>query len=222
MPMGKSEPNSGSTKPAWGRGVRCLASILIAAQLFAVVIGPLSFPPSPLTGRLRALVQPYLDAAFLNHGYKFFAPDPGPSHMIRWEMVLLDGSRMEGTFPDPKEHWPRLLYHRHFMLSEYVNAGPPDPSWQDEPDWERLKPSAWQKRYAGAYAHHLLTEYGGRSVTLYLREHLIPPPDFFTQDATARADANGTHLPAPAQPPRLDDPRFYRERSLGTFKGEAS
>lgn len=220
--MGGHSQTSTAVNGTWGRGARCLASLLIAGQLFAVVIGPLSFPPSPLTGRLRELVQPYLDAAFLNHGYKFFAPDPGPSHIIRWEMILPDGTRREGIFPDPKEHWPRLLYHRHFMLSEFVNAGPPDPSWELEPDWERLKPSAWQRRYAGSYAHHLLSEYGGRSVTLYLREHLIPPPDYFTDYATGRAAANGAHLPVPAKPPRLDDPRFYRERSLGTYTGEAS
>jgi hypothetical protein len=51
---------------------------------------------------------------YLDHGYFFFAPNPGPSHLvgIRDQSVL---------FPDRKEQWPRLLYHRYFMLSEFYN-----------------------------------------------------------------------------------------------------
>ena len=58
----------------------------------------------------------------LANGYRFFAPEPGPSHLIRYEVTLPDGTRKEGFFPDRAHHQPRLLYHRYFMLSEFVNT----------------------------------------------------------------------------------------------------
>ena len=35
--------------------------------------------------------RPYLEAAYLDHGYAFFAPDPGPSHLVRYELEFDDG-----------------------------------------------------------------------------------------------------------------------------------
>ncbi len=58
---------------------------------------------------------------FLGHGYRFFAPNPGPSHLVRYEVEFADGRTESHRFPDTQEQWPRLLYHRHFMVAEQVN-----------------------------------------------------------------------------------------------------
>ena len=37
-------------------------------------------------------------------------------------VVTRDGRKIEGSFPDKKAEWPRLLYHRYFMLSEHLSG----------------------------------------------------------------------------------------------------
>jgi hypothetical protein len=191
-------PSVATASPlVWGRRTRAVASVLIAVHALALLVGPLSVPASILGGFLQRFYRPYLEITYLNHGYKFFGPDPGPSHLVRYDLELVDGSHRTGTFPDRAEHWPRLLYHRHFMLSETIMnfAGPGDPRlpWEDQPL------SQGQREFARAYARHLLAKHGARRVTLDLVEHLIPDP---------KDVLNGM---------KLDDSRLYRKRRLGTY-----
>ena len=112
-----------------------VVSLLVLFHLAALVISPLTLPlrqgqeiaaetyipaiPSEsLLGSLRKVAGTYGKAVYLNHGYQFFAPDPGPSHLIQYEVVTDDGSTIKGQFPDRSVYWPRLRYHRWFMLSE--------------------------------------------------------------------------------------------------------
>lgn len=188
----------------WSIPIRLAASALIAWHVVAVLSGPIHVPWSVTGDRLQSVNGHYMQAMYLNHGYKFFAPDPGPSHLIEYDLTLADGSHKTGRFPDRDELWPRLLYHRHFMLSEFVASGaggPPDPSWQAQPDWEKQKPSDAQRKFARSYATHLLHEHQARRVKLTLVEHLIPAPEDVA-----------THRMA------LDDPRLYRRRPLGEFE----
>lgn len=107
---------------AWSSPLRCIASILILGYLSIVLIGPLSNPVASehLSAPLAEKVSPIHRALFLGHGYRFFAPDPGPSHLLVYRGMRVDGTRFEGHFPDRENHWPRLLYHRWFMLSETI------------------------------------------------------------------------------------------------------
>ena len=104
----------------WSNTKSRLISIAILCYLFILVVGPLSNPvASPyLSGPIAEKVSPVHRALFLGHGYRFFGPDPGPGHLLVYEGQRSDGSRFEGVFPDSSAHWPRLLYHRWFMLSE--------------------------------------------------------------------------------------------------------
>jgi len=102
--------------------VRALVSLLILVHIAAVILPPLSMEGSPLASIGWRGLRPYIEAGYLNHGYHFFAPQPGPSHLIRYELEMPDGSRKEGEFPNREQNWPRLLYHRHFMLTEYLNV----------------------------------------------------------------------------------------------------
>lgn len=191
-------PKSHAASFAWSGRVRWLVSICLVWHLVGLLVGPISSPPSILGDRLQAIYLPYLQAAYLNHGYKFFGPDPGPSHLVRCVVELPDGERIEGTFPDRNVHWPRLFYHRQFMLSEFLigMAGPWDPQF----DWDRQPLSSPQEAYVKSYAHHLLSKSGGKRVTLYLVEHRLPTP---------REVIGGM---------RLDDSRLYRSRKLGSFE----
>ena len=99
------------------------AHLLLAWHLVALCVGPATMPPaSPLqTGAARAFA-PYLATLYLGHGYHFFAPDPGPSTLLEYEGTLSDGTPVAGTLPDLDDHFPRLLYHRHFMLTERLGG----------------------------------------------------------------------------------------------------
>jgi hypothetical protein len=180
--------------PAWSRSVRSIVSLLLVLHLLAIVSAPWAMQPSSvLAQRVFSFFQPYVDLTFLNHGYHFFAPEPGPSHLIRYELQLEDGKLITGQFPDPQVHSPRLLYHRHFMLSETANRLAVDPAQQVALD-----------ELSRSFADHLLTLYPASQATLYLRRHYIPTPEQV----------------AAGMP--LDAPELFAERLLGTFASRDS
>ena len=100
--------------------VRRLVSGGLLIYLGIVLLGPLSNPVATefLTRPLADWVAPIHRGLFLGHGYRFFAPDPGPAHLLVYRITDERGSLVEGRFPDRDQYWPRLLYHRWFMLSE--------------------------------------------------------------------------------------------------------
>jgi hypothetical protein len=174
----------------WTTNQRRLASCLVFAHLAAVFIAPWSSPPpAPLLAETMARwFSPYQSAAYLNHGYRFFAPDPGPSHIVRYELVRSDGSTVTGQIPDPVAHRPRLLYHRFFMITETlyntwsrIETAPAETPIPPE-ELERLKrrnefTQQLVQQLAKGLAHQLLLRERGRSVRLTLQEHAIPFPE---------------------------------------------
>jgi len=136
-------------------------------------------------------LQPYLQAAGLANGYRFFAPNPGPSHLVRYEVLLADGTKIEGRFPNHQEHQPRLLYHRYFMLSEFLN------SIDDPQNTQGID------LYTKSYARHLAREHAAKQVKIWLVRHALP----------SMVDVR--------RGLRLDDPTLYDEELLGTFDGES-
>ena len=124
---------------------RRLISLALLVFLAIVIIGPLSnpIPSRHLTAPLGAWVSPIHRALFLGHGYRFFAPNPGPSHLVQYKITRADGTQQENVFPDRDSIKPRLLYHRWFMLSETVyseHAQTPSPR-----EFERLNLSRLQQ-----------------------------------------------------------------------------
>src|SRR5262245_16091682 len=101
----------------WSLRARLIVSVVLALHVLAVIIGPWSGPPpaSQLSQAVANFMAPYLYGLHLNHGYRFFAPNPGPSHLVRYRVTRADGTAVEGQEPDPHQHHPRQLYHRHFM-----------------------------------------------------------------------------------------------------------
>jgi hypothetical protein len=183
--------DGGGPKPM-NRRVRGMVSALLVLHLVAIASAPLAMEPASLPAqKVFGFFRPYLDAAFLNHGYHFFAPEPGPSHLIRYELKFLDGRVENGVFPDPAEQKPRLNYHRHFMLSEFVNRLAVDDSQQ--PALHELSQS---------FARHLMSERDAGSAALFLRRHYIPSPQQVRDGMT------------------LDSEELYAERPLGTYLSE--
>ena len=108
------EPPNSHRSPTKSRALRGLLHVAIALHVAAIAIAPSTIPPSSQLQRssFRA-VQPYLEVLNLNHGYHYFAPDPGESRLLAYRTA--DGR--SGRLPS-KQIKPRLLYHRYFMLTE--------------------------------------------------------------------------------------------------------
>ncbi len=160
--------------------------------MLALVIAPLAVAPtSRLWQRTWTVFRPYLEGLNLNHGYHFFAPEPGPSHLVHFELRFDDGRVEQGIFPNVQQHQPRLRYHRHFMLSEFLNNLAIDDSRRELFD-----------AVAHSYAEHLRHEHRVAEVTLSLRRHYVPSLQFISSGK------------------RLDDPSLFAERPLGTHGSE--
>ena len=132
--------------------LRIFLSLLIVWHFTGVFLAALSVSDprsSPLVYSIAQTppMQWYLDALYMNQGHSFFAPDVGPGQLIRYELFDQSGRVIEqGELPSRKEHWPRLRYHRHFMLAD--QAGIPSDNEQYF--------NYWQQRYLESYAKHLL------------------------------------------------------------------
>ena len=114
-----SETDGGQQELVWSPRKRAICSALILFHLIAIVAAPFSGPgPSSELGVFAGrLFEPYLRVIYMYHGYRFFAPEPGPSHLIEYVIQTKSGETVTGRFPDRSEQWPRLYYHRYFMLS---------------------------------------------------------------------------------------------------------
>jgi hypothetical protein len=143
----------------------------------ALVIAPPLAGPAPSSALATWLIQPLrplVGALYLGHGYRFFAPDPGPGHAIRWAMRMPDGTSRTGVLPDPAVDRPRLLYHRRFMIAEKISGLVPS---ADAPEEVRrgAKPQ-WQPLVMGV-AGQLLRRHGGVEVELSMIEFDLPSPE---------------------------------------------
>jgi hypothetical protein len=230
----KAEPQDAalhrSATAPWPGWAKALASALIAFHLTAVFWGPLAFGSagSPFTDGVFGVLRPYIDALYLNHGYSFFAPDVGPSHLVDYRVEFADGREpVTGRFPDLARQQPRLLYHRHFMLSESLSNRfvPPEPLPEPTPPpltataAERARYQVQKREYDQAltvwmhqrsqydamwhsFEQHLLHEHGGSKVTLTRVEHRLPlPPEVQYEGRRLNAPDSYINLPETAPPP---------------------
>ena len=207
----------------WSPRVRGIVSIFLAFHVAAVFVAPWSMPQpaSGLSETVAAGLEPYLLALSLNNGYRFFAPNPGPSHVVHYRVHLRDGSVREGRFPNLEEHQPRQLYHRYFMIAETVDratAGlfpqPMPPS--ESPNFHQMSQAELEiaraefqtagrrhnevkKELLQPIAGRLMIEHDADAVELWCLQHEIPTREEFLAGAV------------------LTDERSYLQRPLGTF-----
>ena len=159
----------------WPRPVKIAVSAALVAYLAAVIVPPLAGPP-PASDLARAVLdplRPVVHALALDHGYRFFAPNPGPGHAIRWTVTRADGSEESGSIPDRDADRPRLRYHRRFMVPEKIAARVPP---ADAPaEVRREARNDWEPLVRGV-ARNLLRTTGGVAVRLELIEFYLPDP----------------------------------------------
>jgi hypothetical protein len=209
---GSSDPQSASDEPTVGRlptWGKLLISIVVVLHVAAVISVPLSFASrgpggeSTAAAAARNFFLPYTRAFYLHHGYAFFAPNPGPNHLVDFQVEFADGrASVKGRFPDLATERPRLLYHRYFMMSEDLNNRFVPPEFAPEPspppltasagererfskvkqDYEKEK-KRWQyarhqyEAMRTSLEEHLKQSYGGDKAKLTRIEHLPADPE---------------------------------------------
>jgi hypothetical protein len=140
------------------RLLRLAVNAWLVFHVAAIIIAPAAVSPSSdLVQAGWDLFQPYLQILDLNHGYHFFAPEPDDSTLLAFEAQRPDGTVISGRIPN-FEIKPRLLYHRHFMLTEQMKDAP----------------EALQQEWMGSYAEHLCQKYGAARVKLTGQIHHLP------------------------------------------------
>jgi hypothetical protein len=140
------------------RVLRWAVNCWLVFHVSAIIIAPASVAPSSeLIQSTWGIFGPYIEFMFLNHGYHFFAPEPTESTLMSFEAERADGTVVRGQIPSRKT-LPRLLYHRHFMLTEHLRDAP-----------EEL-----QKEWLASFAEHLCRKYGAVRVKLTGQLHNLP------------------------------------------------
>ncbi|MCA9082038.1 MAG: hypothetical protein KDA58_15860 [Planctomycetaceae bacterium] len=149
----------------WSVWWKCGVSLWLLYHFTGLMVSPASIPPSSQLVRDSWLVfGPYLQFIYMNQGHHFFAPDPGASTLIRYTVEKADGTTVEGRIPDRRIE-PRLLYHRHFMMTESVAAFEED---------RRFQPLLVQ-----ALARQLCREHDGVAISVSRVTHLLPTMEWF-------------------------------------------
>lgn len=169
---------------------------------------------SPSVSKLLAPFAAYGQFFYLDRGYAFFAPDPGPSHLMRAEIGRVGDPVSEKPateiaavlptedtrlYPNLNEQWPRLLYHRHFMLAEFLNDSyqpqlPADAARLVGPELPLAELKAWRlgrERYdtiLGSMTNHLEKKFDDRTVTIDRIEHLLPDFVIYATDPLPLSD----------------------------------
>jgi hypothetical protein len=156
---GTAEPGSAG-RLSKRRLLRWAVNLWLVFHISAIIIAPASVAPSSdLVQSVWGVFQPYLQLLFLNHGYHFFAPEPSESTLLAFAAERADGTVVRGRIPNQGIH-PRLLFHRHFMLTEHMRDAP-----------EEL-----QKEWVNSYAQHIGHKYGALKVTLTGQLHNLATP----------------------------------------------
>jgi hypothetical protein len=157
-----------------------LVNVWLVYHLAGIFLAPWSVPPSSrLVQNAWRGVGTYVQLLFLNHGYHYFAPEPGNSTLVAYVLEMPDGRRETGKIPN-RGIRPRLLYHRHFMLTEFLASSDGFPP-------------AVRTELVRAMARELCREHGARRVTLSKVTHRLPTMEWVRAGGTL--DDNYTEEP---------------------------
>jgi len=157
-PLYADKPASVAPTRSWPKRLGFYAlNAAIMFHLIAICAAPVSVSPaSELEQSLWVSVSPYVQLLYQNNGFHFFAPNPEGAHTVIYTVAYEDGSTEQGKFPHRKI-WPRLLYHRHLMLSESLASM----------EGER------RERMIRDFAYQVCKDHEAQQVTLSLLRHEI-------------------------------------------------
>lgn len=215
-----------SSPPSMSVAWKWAISGLVVLHLLAVTAEPFRFftrsarGTSPAADPARWLLSPYIELAYLNHGYFFFAPEPGPSHLMECRLEMPDASQVSVTFPDRRKQWPRLLYHRHFMLAEFLHQLHVPPVDLALVESDPALAEAWQaerslfERVRNSMSEHVTAKFGARSTSIQRIEHRLPSDDEVFRQRLA-LDSPTLYVVLPDAPPALGPPPASQLPSWG-------
>ena len=175
-------------------GTRKVVSILLVTHVLAILLPPLSLQSrgpmgiSPLISTLMQPLEAYCQFLYIDRGYAFFAPDPGPSHLIQIRVEDANGESNDYLYPNLERQWPRLLYHRHFMLTEFLHALHRPKHLENAMSSEEtyVQPLQVERdRYElvrDSYLRHLQKEFEGKRISIRRIEHQLPSYDLYMAD----------------------------------------
>ncbi|MFK7821472.1 MAG: hypothetical protein AB8G99_22340 [Planctomycetaceae bacterium] len=133
-------------------------NVWIVFHVLSIMITPMTVgASSQLSQRVWTLISPYPRMLYLAHGFHYFAPEPGFSTLLKYEATLKDGEVVSGTLPN-RDISPRLLYHRHFMVTESLGGTDPE----------------GRTTMVRAFANQLLNEHEAKEVSLTMVRHNLP------------------------------------------------
>ncbi len=144
----------------------CLINVWLIFHLMGIFLPAASVEPSP--DFLRSAFWTfrfYPQLLFMDHGYHFFSPDPGDSTLVRYVAKSKDQPHRRGRYPH-KQIWPRLLYHRYFMLTEAV------------PRYAEVESRLFELQ-AQAYAKRIAESHQAESVELFRVTHHMTAANSF-------------------------------------------
>jgi hypothetical protein len=152
---------------AWPPWARRVVSALLLIHLTALLAGALAASPSsPLERSVADLFAAYHQAVDQGYGYRYYAPEPGPTPVVTATLHYDDGREETVRLPQ-RGVLPRLRYQRQLALANHLVS--------DFEEARRVTGDGGRSAYARSYARHLARSRPGcATVTLYAQAHLIP------------------------------------------------
>jgi hypothetical protein len=99
------------------RTIKLIISLVIlfhcSAILFNVLAGGGPFVMREVAGYYR----PYLVFFWLTNGYRFYAPDPGPTDVVWYHVHFEDGTVAWKVVPRREDYYLRMPFQRHMSIS---------------------------------------------------------------------------------------------------------
>jgi hypothetical protein len=192
-PARSVDPRFGTSR-SWPLWARWAASMLLLFHLASQVV--IQFAPQPASlveTSLAGWFSPYYELFDLGHAYRYYAPEPGPTPVIRARLRFDDGRPdLELRLPD-RDLSPRLRYQRHLNLANHLFVDFQGSRPHEHGPGEAGHPGR-PSRWAASYARHLCRAYSGCvQVSLYAQRHLLPGLDMVYREGL----------------PDFDDERFY-------------
>ncbi len=157
--------DDGANWPFWAK---LAASVGLAVHLTALLAAALAWPPSSgLEAWVAERFAVYYQLLDQGYAYRYYAPEPGPTPVIRATVRYADGRPEQEVRIPARGVKPRLRYQRQLALATHLTE-----------QYTEVKASTGdgsQSLVARSFARHIAHDHPGcASVTLFLQWHLIP------------------------------------------------
>ena len=135
----------------WSLTARRVVTVWLVWHFTGLVFAAAAARPSAEIVRQGwQLFSYYLQSLYLNHAYRFYSPEPGPTMLMRYTLTMPDGSIVtKDAFPQRSDYGPRLRYQRHLALTNAL-SGEKQPA----------------QRLAESFARHLFETTGAETIDL--------------------------------------------------------